>query len=112
MIHPNNTPLLHTPSLHHSITPTLRSAYAPDKPQASSSSSRFGEGLPHPVNASRFGIPRERKNRSQASEILWMVTLWFGWARLGKTLIFLVRRIRLVDPLLRRILRSEKGSSK
>jgi hypothetical protein len=37
-------------------------------------SSCLAEGLFHPMNGSRLGIPRERKNFSQANEMLWMVS--------------------------------------
>ena len=57
------------------------------------------------MNGSRFGMPRERKNRSQANEMLWIVTFGFGLVRLRNALVFLVWCIRQVNPLLERTLR-------
>jgi hypothetical protein len=51
------------------------------------------------MNGSRSGIPRERKNRSQANEMLWIVTFGFDLVRLRNVLVFLVWRIRQVSPL-------------
>ena len=65
-----------------------------NEPQASSSSSCLTASLLHPVNGSRFGMPRERKKSSQASEMLWIVIFWFGLGRLRNVLLLLVRCIR------------------
>jgi len=51
------------------------------------------------MNGSRSGIPRERKNRSQANEMLWIATFGFDLVRLRNVLVFLVWRIRQVSPL-------------
>jgi hypothetical protein len=60
--------------------------------QESSSSSCLTRDPIHPVNGSWFGIPRERKNRSQANEMLWIVTFGFGLARLRNVLVLLKDR--------------------
>src|ERR1700747_2113646 len=65
-----------------------------NEPQASSSSSCLTACLPHLMNGSRSGMPRERKNRSQANEMLWIVTFGFDLVRLRNVFVLLVWRIR------------------
>jgi hypothetical protein len=71
---------LSSPKSRHEVPRTQRTSFAicdllfaiANDPQASSSSSCRTACLPHLMNGSRSGMPRERKNRSQAKEMLWV----------------------------------------
>jgi hypothetical protein len=111
---------LSSPKSRHEVPRTQRTSFAicdllfavANDPQASSSSSCRTACLPHLMNGSRSGMPRERKNRSQAKEMLWIVTFGFDLVRLRNVFVLLVWRIRQISPLLKRTLRGREVSRK